>query len=248
MKKTIISTVTVILFIAGMVMLLLWKHKPVVVPVQAAVVAPLITHEPTMVSLNEESYLFSITGSYPQFSQVDDAVNKEIKERITHDIVDFKSSANSLYKSQLKERGDAFEQQFAESGGYYFTVQPTIIQSNDDYISFVVRTELFTGGAHPNHGIITFNYDVKNHKELLIQDIASVGFISAYTRNELKKQLLAENSADENLNAMITQGTEPDAWRFEHFTFVPKAITVYFAEYEVAPYAYGDHTVVVPLQ
>ena len=100
MKKTIISTDTVILFIAGMVMLLLWKHKPVVVPVQPAVVAPLITHEPTMVSLNEDSYLFSITGSYPQFSQVDDAVNKEIKERITHDIVDFKSSANSLYKSQ----------------------------------------------------------------------------------------------------------------------------------------------------
>ena len=38
---------------------------------------------------------------------------------------------------------------------------------------------------------------------------------------------------------MILEGTMPEEANFSIFTFVPDAVTVYFAQYQVAPYAMG---------
>ncbi len=56
----------------------------------------------------------------------------------------------------------------------------------------------------------------------------------------------AYNDTDVNLAQMIYSGTEPIIENFDVFTFTPESITIYFDEYQVAPYVYGRQEIVIP--
>lgn len=83
-KQTILSIIIVIVAIAAVIGLTVWatKHKPTEPGNNTPVVTDgeskyLVTKEPQMVSVTEDSFLLGISGSYPQFSQADAAFNKK---------------------------------------------------------------------------------------------------------------------------------------------------------------------------
>jgi hypothetical protein len=90
-EKTIFSTFIIVIVAGGLTGFTIWSKKhPIPVPIQNPPVTTstdeskyLVTKEPTMVSVAEDSYLLSITGSYPQFSQADQSFNDMVKATIT---------------------------------------------------------------------------------------------------------------------------------------------------------------------
>lgn len=264
MKKTIFSIIIIIIAVGAVTGLTIWskKHVPVA-PVPNPVTTSdeskyLVTKEPQMVSVAEDAYLFGIGGSYPQFAQADASFNKKIADTITAGVTDFKTSVNADYQARLATGGDAFQKEFAEGGMYAYEVITDVVQSNDSYISTVIHVEGYSGGAHGFHGVMTFNYDVKNKRELHITDFGTLEDFSEFARNELKEKFLKDGNYDANVESMMRSGTDPkNPENFQNFTFITvgdvedgsaeDTVTLYFGEYQVAPYVYGEQMVVAPI-
>lgn len=206
----------------------------------------LVTKEPQMISVAQDSYLLSVSGSYPQFMQADAGFNQKIATMVTGGIADFKKAVNDDYQARLKIGGDEFQKQFEQGGMYTLSWKAEIVQSNDRFISVIIRQEGYTGGAHGYHLITSYNYDVKNNKELMITDFMSLADASAQSRIQLKEKFQENGGFDAVVESMIDDGTESDSSEnFKVFTFIPKSLTVYFPEYQVAPYVFGEQQVVL---
>lgn len=248
--KTLASIVIIIVAVAAVVGLFMWHNKhPEIGTVPGQIVETpsgskfLITKEPTMVKVDEDSYLLGISGSYPQFAQADASFNAKIEKTFTDEIAAFKQSANEDYKARLETGGDEFLKQFEQGGMYFYEIKTDVVQSNDDFISVVIHYGGYTGGAHPFQNVITFNYDVKLQKELNITDFVTLAGASKTSRQMLMDKFKKDDIWDPSMEQMLNEGTIPTSENFQNFTFIPNQITIYFGQYQVGPYALGEQQV-----
>lgn len=122
-----------------------------------------------------------------------------------------------------------------------------MVQSNDNYISVIIRQEGYSGGAHGYHVASSFNYDVKNHKELKITDFVTLEQASKVSRESLKKEYDENDGGGDIYETFAVPGTDPKIpENFAVFSFIPNELTVIFNEYQVGPYAYGEQMAVIP--
>lgn len=247
-KQTIISIIILILAIAGLVFLTFWKPKnqaPLIPDNTNQQSGELISIQPTMVDVSEDSFLLGIGGSYPQFSQADALFNENLANIFNEEIKNFKEMANNDYAARLEMDGASFEKEFAENGSpYSYDIKTHIVQSNEKYISFVARLSGYTGGAHGYQYVVTFNYDVTNKKILSITDFKTLEQVSDQSRTLLKQQFQEKEVWDNSMQEWINEGTDPaKVENFNAFTFTDKILTVYFGQYQVAPYVFGESEV-----
>lgn len=259
-RNASIVGLAIIAIIIVVVLVLVAKHRaeaPASSSVQSATstataAGNLVSIAPTDVSIAATTPLDTVTGSYPQFTQTDVAFNKKIADGITGDAADFTKNASADYQAHLATGGDEFQKEFASGNYYTFDVSYDVVQSNADYVSLIVREEGFTGGAHPFHNLFTFNYDVKNQKEVTLaslfpNDPNYLTTVSSESRAALTTKLTAaaeETTLDDNTKSMMMDGTDPTTPdNFDAFTFTGSTITVYFGEYQVAPYVYGEQSI-----
>lgn len=240
MKKTILSFLIIIIAIAALIALSFMK--PAQGPDIQQGTTDAVTVPPTMKTIDEDSYLFGVTGVYPQFSQADAVFNAKITDTITEDLDGFKGMANDNYKARLETEGDAFQQQFAQNGGFTYDLKTEVVQSNNRFISVVLRRDMYVGGAHGASAIFVFNYDVAAHRSLSLADFMTLKAASDASRASLRQTL-----GEETYKGFAVEGTDPSkAENFQTFTFTDKDITIYFGDYQVAPYASGEQRVVIP--
>lgn len=109
-----------------------------------------------------------------------------------------------------------------------------------NYITYILYTTVYLGGAHPNTNIETFTYE--NGKRIEIMDIVNqeqLHSISHYVKEELLQH-------PGSVSDMIEEGTIPDHQNYRNFYYTEKGITFLFEQYQVAPYSSGIIEVVVP--
>lgn len=161
-------------------------------------------------------YQYPNTGNY----QIDQEITYEMKKEIAsfyHEISD------SLVK------------------GVEYSLEITYDQKKcKNYITYILYTTFYTGGAHPNTKIETFTYfgDLK----LTIQDLFTLEqlkFLSQFIARELmgKKGSIPD---------MVEIGTKADYSNFENFYYTEEGIVFLFSPYQVAPYSSGIIDVLVP--
>ena len=260
-RKTIISLVVTAAFIVIIIILLAGKHHRDEqnlnnVPVGTDQAGAIVSQQPKLVSIDEDNYLYGISGSYPQFPQAGALFNSSIKRAFTNEIAQFKKTANDDYKARRETGGEDFEKQFASGGMYTYQIDTDIMQSNDQYISAVVHFGGFSGGAHGYNNVRTFNYDVVNHREMTLSDLYPndpdyLTKISTMAREMLAKKLATAGNAqlDSNALSMLNDGTDPTKpINYQAFTFTKDSITIYFGEYQVAPYVFGEQTITIARQ
>lgn len=215
----------------------------------------MITFAPEMISVAEDSYLLDIQGNYPQFTQSGTEFNKTIKDFITNGINSFKQEASDDYKARLETGGEDFQKEFAQSGLYSYQIKTEIIQSNSSFISMAITVAGYTGGAHGYSNTVTFNYDVTNKKEIGLEYFFPnnpnyLKTISDAARIQLAEKLAYasnQETLDDNTKSMMIEGTDPsNAQNFKMFTFTNNEIQIYFGQYQVAPYVYGEQTITLP--
>jgi hypothetical protein len=258
-----------IIFIIVLLVILVFtviNHKTRVEPktekdVTAKVVEGLIvpsTYETK--TLNPDDTYVKFDVKYPSFKKADSVFNLNIENLIKNQIQDdIKTSMeNWQARYDTQSPGENIPKvPKTDADKFSFFSNFTIVQSNSSYISFVLNYGGFNGGAHGYENIVSFNYDVKNQKnialdELFPNDLQYLTYLSTTSRDYLTKQYATVSEEDKknsdpvalkeyvnNIVGMINSGTEPDIENFSIFTFIPDKIKIYFAQYQVGPYVIG---------
>ncbi len=99
----------------------------------------------------------------------------------------------------------------------------------------------YSGAAHPNMFYITFNYDLTTQQILRIDDFFIAG--SDYLTFLMNASVTALSSRD---IGFFEDSLSAESTYFQNITFTPAGIMIYFSPYDVASYAAGPQTVLIP--
>lgn len=174
---------------------------------------------------------------YPVFSG-QDTVNKRIENIVMERKNLFETNAETNWKEldAMVKNSDTKE----DVPPLDFNVSYVTASNNANYISVLLKIYSFEGGAHGYTNLVSVNYDKKQKKFISIPDIDGYSYesVSEICKANLKKQLAKDLDA-----TWIDDGAAPTADNLNIFTYDGKTLTVYFEQYQVAPYAYGIQAV-----
>ena len=185
----------------------------------------------SLVETTEDTAAIETRISYPQFDAVPE-LSAQIAQYVQRTYPPFKADAQK------------FNLDYADSAlQYQFLVSSTITE-DDTFIAVLLNTYTYSAGAHGSTELTSFVWNKKTGSLQTIEQASGLSYahIAQQCRAELRKRSI---SSDEQ---WIMQGTQPDAEHFGTFTIHNKRLTVYFAEYQVAPYAAGIQSVSIDVQ
>lgn len=191
---------------------------------------------------NDKSKRSELYVVYPEISGVDSATATKFNSLVKNLVTDL----NKSYKEQVAEYSSEDIKNLPEYVGLSSEVGYDVVLANDDFISLIFSDYVFLGGAHGNTGYSTVNYDLKNNKEIKLADLFEpksdyLKIISEYSIADLKKRV-GEMSDDE----WISKGAGADAGNFQSWNLTKKGLMFTFSPYQVAAYAAGSQTVIIP--
>lgn len=193
----------------------------------------------TTVSMREEgaSPRYIITGQIPRLAGSED-------ERV----VDFNNKVEKMTQEEIQYFRDnvlAHMSATPITSGSSFDAQYVLVYQNNALWALKFNFSGYTdGAAHPFHYSMTINYDLEQGKKLSLEDLfaADSGYLSA-----ISSFCIAELSRrDIGFYGGFEQGAEPMEKNYRNWNITRDGIMITFDEYQVAPYAVGPQTVLVP--
>lgn len=197
-------------------------------------------------TIKEDSELYKIRAEYPLFENVPKDFNDKIESLVLDEIKTTKRSLDENWKIRKNAPGNTPVEY--EKPPCIFNLTWTPQQLNTLYISFVMKINAFEGGANERQDIVTFNYDLKNKKEVKLVDLFPgkkdyLTLVSNYVKGDLMTQFKLNNSLIPV--EMLNSGASASEINFSRFTFDENSIVFYFPKATVAPGAYGEQKVVM---
>ncbi|HOB89900.1 MAG TPA: DUF3298 and DUF4163 domain-containing protein [Candidatus Colwellbacteria bacterium] len=196
-------------------------------------------------NVSENNDFFRIRAEYPQFPGASRDFNNKIKDLIAGKISEFKNNSNEYWKARRETALPGETVPTAPEVPFEFIAQWKHDRLDDRYISVVLNIYYFSGGAHGNEEIYTFNYDLKNRREIGIMDFVGSEENLQEISNLAKAQLSASLESmgwrsTSDTWSMLDEGAAPTAENYKDFTFNRDVLTVYFQKYQVAAGAAGS--------
>ncbi|MFH1189031.1 MAG: RsiV family protein [bacterium] len=254
-KFFVIVSVSTIIISIGIYLFISYSNKKNLIqnsPVQTIASHPMIK----TIKLAGGNDLCLPKGTYPQFDGVDTAFNDEISTTIQDAWQEFIVLTTDNWNAHLETAHLA--QNVLPEIPFEFHVEYEIGEVSSRYISAAVRFGGYpAGGAHGYTNIVTFSYDVINHKnvtlaDIFLNDLQYLEIISKYVRADLQQQfaiVYEKNGIDGPIDTQsIYQGTKPEIESFKNFIINGNKIIFYFSPYQVAAYAMGEQHVIMPIQ
>ncbi|MBA7711848.1 hypothetical protein ES703_120815 [subsurface metagenome] len=205
-------------------------------------------------SIQESDSFFRVQAEYPQFETAGTDFNQEIATLISGKIDSFKKESLDNWKARLDTMPADKPVPENPEEPFEFIASWQAAQLNNEYLSLLIKIYYFTGGAHGNEEIHTFNYDIVKKKKIGIEDFfvspqAALKKISRISAQDITSQLQSRQwKIDDNLKEMLNQGTAPVFDNFKNFNFDSHNLILYFQKYQVAPGAVGSLTVTISRQ
>lgn len=192
--------------------------------------------------------LYTLSIEYPTFDGFP-ALSAEVSSYVNQALAEFKSTAPHNWAARIATAPPGSPRPAID---HPFTFQASWepAQINHRAISFIVRLYWFSGGAHGDDQLRTFNYDPAVRKDISLADLFPkdrnyLETVARAARTSLTESL-QDRSGDHAPAEMIEHGTEPTAENFNNFTFNDDSITLYFQKYQVAPGYFGPQSVMLP--
>jgi len=172
-----------------------------------------------------------------------------------------KSGSLKKLSTAIKDIAGKFTEQFEDDvitiaqednqqlGAYNYLGGYAIANIDENMVSTYYSYYTFTGGAHGYNGISTYNFDVKNAKEIKLSglfkdDFDYLKYLSDYSISFVKEKLDREGAVvDEEI---LSEGASPKEENYQHFLLTKDALIIKFEQYQVTPGAYGIITVLIP--
>lgn len=158
---------------------------------------------------------------------------------------DFARSADQDFAAWKEENGG----EPPPWGTYSLYVGFGVLRNDAEMLVFGFDESIFTGGAHPNHNIETFNLMMPDGWRVYLPEVfngkPALEKISALAIADLTKQLLGPDSMSDA--DWVKSGAGPSWSNFQAFELLRDRLVIRFPPYQVAAYAAGDQKVEIPL-
>ena len=194
-----------------------------------------VTLVPEISAETNQTPAFTIQSQTPQLAGSDDPRVQAFNQRL-----------DDLVKKEV----DTFRQSFLQltgppiTSGSSLEVTYALISQIGDVWSLKFDFSFYSdGAAHPGSYSITLNYDLGQGRELALGDLFIpnsnyLDAVSNYCIAELGKQPFFEG--------FFVEGANPTPENYRNWNISPAGLMITFDEYQVAPYAAGPQTVIVP--
>lgn len=187
-----------------------------------------------------------LSAEYPELVGAPNAAgfNAVVKNRVLKSFADFRKLMAGFSVADIKnEPGDMRN---------YLDVGYSVEYADDDLISLSFGEDTFAGGAHPNHDFFTITYDLKAGRELTLADLFKprtnyLKAIADYSAKDL--QARKDPDSGENMEFatdIFADGVKPTVDNFRDWAITKKGLLILFPPYQVAAYAYGPQSVIIP--
>lgn len=179
---------------------------------------------------------------YPELTGINSASEKSFNGTVKS-LVD---KANDDYKKFLLDMSDEDIKSLPSEMKLDHQFDYDVVLANDDLVSLTLTNYVFEGGAHGSTDISSLNYDLKNNRELKLADIFEpnsnyLKIIADYSIADLKPRI-GEMSDEE----WLKKGAEANEENYATWNLTKKGLMITFNAYQVAAYAAGPQTVIVP--
>jgi hypothetical protein len=195
-------------------------------------------------NINEESKKprYSVKVEYPQ---VEGSSDPRI-EKFNRHILALVSKQINTFKGEAVEAGIGLPDSDVGSG-LQIDYEVTLATSKLISITFTASPYM-AGAAHPNHYALVVNYDLAAGKPIVLADMFRpnsdfLRAISSYCIAQLKKRLGEFSDPD-----WINGGASAKPENYTNWNITRNGILITFDPYQVAAYAVGAQTVVVPYE
>jgi Protein of unknown function (DUF3298)/Deacetylase PdaC len=189
-----------------------------------------------------------LTAEYPELTgggANDAAFNQLVRTSVTRSLADFKKQMLSQSAEDLKMIPAAMS--------LYVEISYDVEYADNDLISIRFLEDTYEGGVHPNYNYFTVTYDLKQGRELKLSDLFKPGAkyldaVSAYATRDLQSRKDPENNNESMGLAqdIFADGAKPTADNYARWNITKKGLMFTFDPYQVAAYAYGAQTVIIP--
>jgi len=157
---------------------------------------------------------------------------------------------NVELKDIVQKEIDAFKNNLAElavtpaSTGSSLDVQYELVSQKGNFWSLKYNISGYTdGAAHPYHYTITINYDLENGRDITLDEIFQPNSNYLQVISDICKARLA--TRDIGFEG-FEQGADPTAENYQNWNVSDEGLVITFDEYQVAAYAAGPQTVLIP--
>jgi hypothetical protein len=195
----------------------------------------------TSITFKEEGQVptYIISAQTPRFTGSDDARVQKFNEKAAELI----QNEVEYFRKNILEQAPAM----STSTGNLFQENYTVVFQNGGVWSLKFDfTGYADGSAHPYHYSKIFNYDLEQGKKLSLENLFRpdsnyLEAVSSYCIFELSKR-------DIGFYGGFEQGAAPTTENYRNWNITPSGLLITFDEYQVAPYAAGTQTVLVPYE
>ena len=185
-------------------------------------------------NLKKDGTTYSIDDTYPQVAGLDNSVQQSVNKVISDYI---KTASDQIISSSV---GDT-----TAVGPYSESYDYSVEYKTKDLLSILMTGDDYTGGAHPNSVVKTFNFDMNTGTEIQLSDVFTSGSSYLNTLSSLTNSMLVASLGSAG-DGFIDGGTTPIASNFKNFNFTDSGFKITFDTYQVAPYAMGTPDVTIP--
>lgn len=188
-----------------------------------------------------------LTAEYPELTGGGAnvaAFNQLVKSDVTSSLADFKKQMLAVSAEDLKTLPAGL--------GRSIDISYNVEYADDDLISVNFLEDTFEGGAHPNQNYFTITYDLKQGRQLKLSDLFKPGAkyleaVSDYATRDLQNRKDPDNNENMGLaQDIFADGAKPTADNYARWNITKKGLMFTFDPYQVAAYAYGPQTVIIP--
>jgi hypothetical protein len=193
----------------------------------------------TSISFKEQgqSPIYTLTAQTPKLTGSDDpraqTFNKAVDEIVRNEIDYFRENVLAQMPAQPFSSGSFLDAQYM-----------LVFQHRNIWSLKFIFSGYADGAAHPYHYTLTFNFDLERGQALSLADLFPpdsnfLHKISSYCIAQLSLR-------DIGFYGGFQQGAEPLDKNYRNWNITADGLLITFDEYQVAPYAAGPQTVVVP--
>lgn len=195
---------------------------------------------------------YEVAVAYPQLTgSVDpnyEKFNRAVRSMINRKVSDFKKEMTPSEDEATPDENPSLD----ESLGSDVTIWYEVALAKDDLISIEFTVSSYSAGAaHPNSYTEVVNFDLKSGKLLKLADLFLPGakYLQALSTNSiqaLKKKMKTQGEESMLDDDWVQKGAAPELTNYDNWTITRKGLGITFDPYQVAAYAAGPQTVLVP--
>ena len=178
-----------------------------------------------------------------------DLINKSILKELSLIMENLPPDLNSL--QDIPTKIDSFISQHRNFSKeidfpqlWSFKINFDILENNDNSLSILLNSNIYTGGAHPLNDISILTFNPDSGKKVIFSDILK-------DENLLKNLIVQEFRKKRNLSDSVNltdEGFYSNDWPLpKNFALLAQGLYIVYNAYEIGPYVLGTTELLIPI-